>query len=103
MRDWLVAIKRNRGLPSSLKFKIMPSHLKMAMQLPWASITMVRDVLIVLICTLCAMRVSEVASLDVCNLSWDHDGPKTLMLCVKHLKNCKERDGLFPRIRAAKH
>lgn len=103
IHDWMLCIRRNRGLPSSSKFKLLPAHLKAAMQLTWSSIAAMRDVLIVVISTVCALRTSEVASLDVCNLSWDHDGPDMLMVRVKHLKNRQGREGLFPRIGAAKH
>lgn len=103
LRNWLVAIKRHRGLPTTPKFKILPTHLKAALQLTLGSIAALRDILILVLGTLCALRTSEVAALDVCDLSWDHDGPDTLMLRIKHLKNRKEREGLFPRIGAAKH
>ena len=102
LHDWVVAIRRNRGTPSTPKFKILPAHLKMSMQLPWETVARLRDILILSVGTVCALRSSEVTQLDVCDLSWDHDGPDTLMLRVKHLKNRKKREGLFPRIGRAK-
>ena len=75
----------------------------MAMQIPWATLTRLRDICIFTIGTVCVMRASEVTQLDVCDLSWDHDSPETLMLRIKHRKNGKAREGLFPRIRASKH
>ena len=103
LRDWLMAIRKNRGLPSTPKFKILPAHLKMAMQLPWSTLARLRDVVMFTIGTICALRASEVVELDVCDLSWDHDGPDTLMLRIKHLKNRKFREGLFPRIGASRN
>ena len=103
LRTWCHALHKNRGMPSTPKFKILPAHLKMAMQIPWATLARLRDICIFTIGTVCAMRASEVTQLDVCDLSWDHDGPDTLMLRIKHRKNGMKREGLFPRIGASQH
>ena len=103
LRTWCQALHKNRGMPSTPKFKILPAHLKMAMQIPWTTLARLRDICIFTIGTVCAMRASEVTQLDICDLSWNHDGPETLMLRIKHRKNGMAREGLFPRIGASNH
>jgi integrase len=99
---WTTALRRNRGLPTTPKFKVLPSHIKAALMRPISSLTHLRDILIVAIGTTCALRAGEIRDLDICDASWDHDGPNTLMLRIKLRKQAKGREGLYPRIGAAR-
>jgi hypothetical protein len=99
---WTIALRRNRGLPATPKFKILPSHIKAMLMRPIASLTHLRDILIVAIGTTCALRAGEIRDLDLCDTSWNHDGPDTLMLRIKLRKQAKGREGLYPRIGASR-
>ena len=101
IRSWVEAMKRGLGVPSKPKFQILSSHIRCILQLPRTTLTLTRDIAIMAIGTMCALRVSEILRIDVCDLLWDHDGPDTLAICIWKRKNDQGKRGLYPRIAAA--
>jgi hypothetical protein len=98
LHAWLAALQKGRGLPMREKFLILPVHLCCMIQLPRDSLRHLRDVTIVVVGTLCALRASEIGRLDVCDVLWDFDGIGTAALLLWYRKNDGLKRGLFPRI-----
>jgi hypothetical protein len=95
---WLAAMQKGLGLPKRDKFFILPVHIRCVLQLPRTSLRQLRDACIMVVGTICALRVSEIARIDVCDLLWDFDGTDTLAILLWYRKNDGLKRGLFPRI-----
>lgn len=85
-------------MPKRDKFFILPVHIKCILQLPLGTLKHLRGAGIIVLGTLCVMRATEVARLDVCDLLWDYDGAETLALLLWYRKNDGFKRGLPPRI-----
>ncbi len=60
------------------------------------SLTHLCDLPIMAVGTICTLQARELHTLYVCDASWEHYCLDTLMLCIKLLKQAKEREGLYP-------
>lgn len=98
IRKWVEAIQKQLGLPKREKFFILPLHIRCALQLPRTSLKHLRDVAILTVGTICALRAAEVGRLDVCDILWDFDGKDTLAVALWYRKNDGFKKGLHPRI-----
>ncbi len=98
LHSWAAALVKGRGLPKGEKSLILPVHIRCIIQLPRDSLRHLRDMTLVVVGTLCALRSSEIGRLDVCDVLWDFDGPGTLALLLWYRKNDGLKRGLFPRI-----
>jgi integrase len=97
LKSWIKAFERLCGVPRRDKLAVTASHLKCILSIPRTTLRQIRDVSIVALGTLCALRVSELTELDVCDLLFDFE-PGTLAVRVKKRKNDQKRAGLWPRI-----
>jgi hypothetical protein len=98
LRAWLTAMQKGLGMPKRDKFFILPMHIRCALQLPRDTLKHLRDVTMVVVGTVCALRCGELARLDTCDLLWDFDGVGTLAVLLWYRKNDGLKRGLFPRI-----
>eukprot|EP00961_Rhodomonas_salina_P086172 1158300-Rhodomonas_salina.1 len=98
LHAWVASAQKHLGMPKRDKFFILPVHIKCILQLPRETLKHLRDAGIIVLGTLCAMRATEVARLDVCDLLWDYDGAETLALLLWYRKNDGFKRGLNPRI-----
>ena len=73
--------KKGLGLPAGEKFPILAAHLQ-AICVPRDTLHEVRDVAILCVGTICALRASEVRNLEVCDLLWEIDGLHTLTILL---------------------
>ena len=96
-RRWNKAFTRILGTPRNDKLAINATVLKALLRLPRLSLKHVRDVAMVALGTVCALRVRELCELDLCDALFDHDAPGVLTLRVKVRKNDAGRNGLWPR------
>jgi integrase len=103
VKGWLTAFARLCGTPKLDKLAITATHLKSIMSLPRPTLTTTRDTLIVALGTVCAMRVSELVDLDVCDVLFDFDAPHVAAIRIKKRKNDQKRAGLWPRLGPAHH
>lgn len=97
IKAWIKAFERVCGVPRRDKLAITSTHLKAVLSLPRNTLRSFRDVSIVALGTICALRVSEITELDVCDLLFDFE-PGTLAVRIKKRKNDQKRAGLWPRI-----
>jgi integrase len=97
VKAWIKAFERLCGVPKLDKAAVTSTHLKALLSVPRTSLCQLRDVLIVSIGTVCALRVSELTQLDVCDALFDFE-PGILAIRVKMRKNDQKRAGLWPRI-----
>jgi len=97
IKGWTKAFERICGVPRADKLAITSTHLKAILSTPRQSLRDLRDTTIVALGTVCALRVSELVELDVCDLLFDFE-PGTLAIRVKKRKNDQKRAGLWPRI-----
>lgn len=94
------------GAPRSLKFPIQRSHVVRLLSFGKANIVVARNCLLVATMTICCLRASEAAALQVCDLWFDfdleHSGDArfqgTAAVLVRHRKNDQLRKSHFPRI-----
>jgi integrase len=98
LRAWLTAMQKGMGMPKRDKFFLLPMHIRCALQLPRDTLKHIRDVAMMVVGTMCALRCGELARLDVCDLLWDFDGVDTLAILLWYRKNDGMKRGLFPRI-----
>eukprot|EP00961_Rhodomonas_salina_P202825 2736387-Rhodomonas_salina.1 len=70
IHHWIASTQRHLGLPKRDKFFILPAHIKCIIQLPRDTLKHLRDVAIIVLGTICALRAREVAKLDVCDMLW---------------------------------
>jgi hypothetical protein len=98
LKQWTVAFERLCGVPKVDRLAITAAHLRAALHLPRVTLRDVRDTLIIAIGTLCALRVSEIVQLDLCDVLFDFDSPGVMALRIKRRKNDTKRAGLWPRI-----
>ena len=98
INQWLTAYECLRGSPTKEKPAVSRLQLKRILQLPRSRLRHLRDTLIVALGCLCALRPQEIAQIDVCDLLFDHDGPRTLAIRIKKRKNDRKRNGLWPRV-----
>ena len=84
-------------MPRRDKLAITSTHLKAILSSPRTSLRDLRDSAIVALGTVCALRVSELIELDVCDLLFDFE-PGMLAVRVKKRKNDQKRAGLWPRV-----
>ena len=61
------------GAPRALCFPIQRSHVVALLRLAKDSLVMARDVLLVVLMTVCCLRPSEVVGLQLCDLLFDFD------------------------------
>jgi integrase len=97
IKAWTKAFERLCGVPRRDKLAITSTHLKAILSSPRSSLRCLRDSAIVALGTVCALRVSEILELDVCDLLFDFE-PGTLAVRVKKRKNDQKRAGLWPRV-----
>jgi len=97
LKRWIKAFERLCGVPRRDKLAITATHLKSILLAPRSSLRDLRDTAIVALGTTCALRVSELSELDVCDLLFDFE-PGVLAVRVKRRKNDQKRAGLWPRI-----
>ena len=96
--DWGKAIVKQLGMPKREKWTIMACHLRKILFLPRTSLKMLRDLAVMAVGTVCALRPSEIMRLQLCDLLFDIDGPGTLALLLWVRKNDGNKSGLWPRI-----
>ena len=97
IKRWIKAFERLCGVPRRDKLAITATHLKTVLLAPRRSLREIRDTAIVALGTVCALRVSELIELDVCDLLFDFE-PGVLAVRVKKRKNDQKRAGLWPRL-----
>jgi integrase len=97
VKTWIKAFERLCGVPRRDKMAITATHLKAILSAPRTTLCQLRDTLIICLGTVCALRVSEVLQLDVCDVLFDFE-PGVMALRVKKRKNDQKRAGLWPRI-----
>ena len=98
MANWLEAFARISSVPKQDKLPLRAEHLRAILSMPRTSATSVRNILIVALGTICALRPSEITELDVCDVLFNFDAPDVMALCIKRRKNDQRRGGLWPRI-----
>jgi hypothetical protein len=98
LKQWTTAFERLCGCPKVDRLAITAAHLRAALHLPRTRLRDIRDTLIVAVGTLCALRVSELTQLDLCDVLFDFDAPGIMALRIKKRKNDTKRAGLWPRI-----
>jgi integrase len=103
VKGWITAFERLCGAPKLDKLAITPTHIKGILAMPRPTLTNVRDALIVALGTVCAMRVSEILDLDVCDVLFNFDAPQVMAVRIKKRKNDHKRAGLWPRVGPARH
>ena len=97
------AVASVQGEPSRLVFPVGTHHVRALLELAGLTESQTRDVLACVLGTVCCLRVSEVAQLQVCDLKWDHDAAwhpryaNTLAVGVYKRKQDQVRKGLYPR------
>ena len=72
---WGKAIVKQLGMPKREKWTIMACHLCKILFLPHTSLKMLRDLAVMAVGTVCALRPSEIMSLQLCDLLFDIYGP----------------------------
>jgi integrase len=97
IKAWTKAFERLCGVPRRDKLAITSTHLKAVLSTPRSTLRDIRDITIVALGTVCALRVSELIELDVCDLLFDFE-PNTMAVRVKKRKNDQKRAGLWPRV-----
>ena len=102
VKRFIDAFERVCSVPRKEAPAFTATQLRRLLRLPRCSLRHLRDAAIVAVGALCALRVEEVAYLDVCDALFDFDGPCTLVLRVKKHKNDQKRAGLWPRIGEAR-
>ena len=75
-------MQKGLGLPKWDKFYILQIHVWCVIQLPRGSLKQLRNAAILTVGTICALRASEIAVLDVCDLLWDFDRVGTLAILL---------------------
>ena len=85
-------------MPKKEKMLLNACQLRLILRLPRGSITRLRNVSIIALGTICALRPSEIMRLDVCDVIWNIDGAGTLALCLWYRKNDGPKRGLWPRV-----
>jgi integrase len=100
VKAWIKAFERLCGVPRRDHAVVTATHLKAILSAPRTSLRHLRDTLIVAVGTVCALRVSELIELDVCDVLFDFE-PNVLAMRVKKRKNVQKRAGLWPRIGVA--
>jgi hypothetical protein len=101
LRNWIQAYTRVIGCPRCDKLPINATILKALLRLPRLTLRDIRDVAMIAVGTVCALRVRELCELDVCDALFSHDAPGTLTIRVKVRKNDSGRNGLWPRCGSA--
>ena len=104
IKSWIKAFERLCGVPRRDKLAITATHLKAMLSSPDSrgSLRNLRDIAIVALGTICALRVSEITEIDVCDLLFEFE-PGTLAVRIKKRKNDQKRAGLWPRIGRSTH
>lgn len=92
IRRWVETVQKGVGVSKREKFPILHMHLKCMLELhrPGDSLVYLRDTSVIVLSTICALRLAEILRLDVCDFLWDEDGEWTLALLLWLRKN----DGL---------
>ena len=103
MRKWATAATKRLGLPKSEKFPILATHIKAFLLLPRTTLKMLRDITMLCVGTLCALRASELRQLDVCDVLDGIDGKDTMAIQLWKRKNDGHKRGLYPRIGKARN
>ncbi len=96
-KNWTRAFERVLGCPRQDKLAINPTILKAILRLPRTSLRHLRDIAMVALGTVCALRVGELCSLDLCDAIFAGDGSGVLTIRIKVRKNDSGRAGLWPR------
>ena len=96
--EWTHALVHQLGMPKKQKWTVLACHVRKVLELPRTSISRIRNMCIMALGTVCALRPSEVMRLQPCDLVWDIDGPGTLALLLWVRKNDGNKQGLWPRI-----
>jgi integrase len=102
IRWWATAATKTLGLPETEKFPVLASHIKAFLRLPRTSLRILRDITMLCVGTICALRSKELRRLDVCDVVDEIDGKGTMGLLLWKRKNDGNKRGLFPRIGQAK-
>ena len=98
------ALASLHGQPAALKIPISRDHLKRLLLAPKHDLIFLRNALTTIISTITCLHPVEAASVQVCDLLFDHDlpsGPQyhhTMALNLLRTKNDQFRKGHFPRI-----
>ena len=105
---WSKAINNIAGRPRSLKFPIRKELIWKMLSMPdlrRAAFVTQRNILATVLATLCCARVSEIASLQACDILFDFDSARgsrayagTAAVRISKRKNDTLRKGLFPRL-----
>ena len=105
---WSKAINNIAGRPRSLKFPIRKELIWKMLSIPdlrRAAFVTQRGILATVLATLCCARVSEIASLQACDILFDFDNARgsrayagTAAIRISKRKNDTLRKGLFPRL-----
>ena len=102
IRWWATAATKRLGLPQSEKFPVLATHIRAFLRIPRTSLRMLRDVTMLCVGTICALRSSELLKLDVCDVLDGIDGKGTMGILLWKRKNDGHKRGLYPRIGQAK-
>ena len=99
---WLKPLRRVLTAPKPVFVRLTAEHVRQLLELPCADLLVERDVLMIAVGTVGAMRPSEVIDIDVCDwlANYDRDGrdaPLGDAVYVKRQKNDQQRQGMVKR------